>query len=193
MGGVPRRRTRRVRVFLVLRPLPGLGGPAEADHAPDPYRRREAVCRLCRPHWRDRRWPYWRDHPGTDLRRCPGCIELHIRRGGMEPEAAGLDRGTCPRLRLFRRRPPPDGPRLCSREHNRGFVPSSVMWRVRGKHLISLTDLGGGGTSRESSRKRTLYSLLPEWRLPCWNASSSSRRRSTGSWAAGSGLGSSFM
>jgi DNA-binding Lrp family transcriptional regulator len=38
----------------------------------------------------------------------PGCIELHIRRGGMEPKAAGLDRGTCPRLRLFRQLHPPD-------------------------------------------------------------------------------------
>src|SRR5712671_3114728 len=58
VGGVPRRRTRRVRVFLVLRSVPGLGGSAEADDAPDPYRRREAVCRLCRPHRRGRRWPH---------------------------------------------------------------------------------------------------------------------------------------
>jgi hypothetical protein len=44
--------------FLVLRPLPGLGGPAEADDAPDPYRRREAVCRL--------RWPYPKLNKNTD-------------------------------------------------------------------------------------------------------------------------------
>jgi hypothetical protein len=31
VGGVPGRCARRVRLFLVLRPLPGLGGPAEAD------------------------------------------------------------------------------------------------------------------------------------------------------------------
>src|SRR5438045_5278188 len=41
---------RRVRLFLVLRSLPGMGGPAAADDAPDPYRRREAICWLCRPH-----------------------------------------------------------------------------------------------------------------------------------------------
>src|SRR5947208_11511485 len=57
VGGVPGRRARRVRLFLVLRSLPGLGGPAEADDAADPYRRREAVCRFRRPHWRGRRWP----------------------------------------------------------------------------------------------------------------------------------------
>ena len=43
---------RRVRLFLVLRSLPGLGRPAEADDAPDPYRRREAVRRFRRPHRR---------------------------------------------------------------------------------------------------------------------------------------------
>src|SRR5437762_1260862 len=37
--------------------------------------------------------------------------ELHLRRGGVEPEATGLDRGACPRLCLFRRRRPPDGQR----------------------------------------------------------------------------------
>src|SRR6266436_3427575 len=58
VGGVPGWCARRVRVFLVLRPLPGLGGPAEADDAPDPYRRREAVCRLRRPHRRGGRWPH---------------------------------------------------------------------------------------------------------------------------------------
>src|SRR5438105_8909835 len=58
LGGVPGWCARRVRVFLVLRPLPGLGGPAEADDAPDPYRRREAVCRLRRPYRRGRRWPH---------------------------------------------------------------------------------------------------------------------------------------
>src|SRR5437762_1001500 len=57
VGGVPGRRGRRVRLFLVLRSVPRLGGPAEADDAPDPYRRREAVCRLRRPHRRGRRWP----------------------------------------------------------------------------------------------------------------------------------------
>ena len=49
-GGVPGRLARRLRLFLVLRSVPGLGGPAEADDAPDPCRRREAVCRLGRPH-----------------------------------------------------------------------------------------------------------------------------------------------
>jgi len=39
VGGVPGRQPRRVRLFLVLRSLPGLGGAAEADDAPDPYRR----------------------------------------------------------------------------------------------------------------------------------------------------------
>jgi hypothetical protein len=51
--------TRRVRVFLALRPLLGFwGGPAEANDAPDPYRRREAVRRPRRPHRRSRRWPH---------------------------------------------------------------------------------------------------------------------------------------
>ena len=58
VGGVPGQRARRVRLFLVLRSLPGMGGPAAADDAPDPYRRREAVCRLRRPNRRGRRWPH---------------------------------------------------------------------------------------------------------------------------------------
>src|SRR5215472_6087888 len=37
-----------------LRPVPRLGRPAETDDAADPCRRREAVCRLRRPHRRDR-------------------------------------------------------------------------------------------------------------------------------------------
>ena len=57
MGGVPRRRRRRVRLFLVLRSLPGLGRPAEADDAPGPCRRREAVRRFRRPHRRGGRRP----------------------------------------------------------------------------------------------------------------------------------------
>jgi hypothetical protein len=53
MGGIPSRCARRLRLFLVvLRSLPGLGRPAEANDAPDPPRRREAVFRFRRPHRR---------------------------------------------------------------------------------------------------------------------------------------------
>ena len=69
VGGVPRRRARRVRLFLVLRSLPGLGRAAEADDAPGPCRRREAVRRFRRPHRRGDRRPHRRDHAGADLRR----------------------------------------------------------------------------------------------------------------------------
>src|SRR5437660_12440057 len=40
----------------------------------------------------------------------------------MEPEAAGLDRGTCPRLRLFRRRRPPDGLRQSQGRDYQGLL-----------------------------------------------------------------------
>ena len=44
-----------LRLQLVLRALPRLGGPAVADHAPDPCRRREDVRRLRRPDRRGHR------------------------------------------------------------------------------------------------------------------------------------------
>ena len=83
---------RRVRLFLVLRSLPGLGRPAEADDAPDPCRRREAVRRFRRPHRRGDRSLNRRDRAGADLRRRARRLQLHLRRGDLEPEAAGLDR-----------------------------------------------------------------------------------------------------
>src|SRR5271167_2601406 len=46
VGGIPGRRCRGVQLFLVLRSLPGLDRPAEADDAPGPRRRREAVRRF---------------------------------------------------------------------------------------------------------------------------------------------------
>ena len=129
VGGVSRRRARRVRLFLVLRSVPGLGRPAEADDAPDPCRRREAVRRFRRPHRRGRRWPHRRDHPGADLRRRPGRVELHLCRGGVEPEAAGLDRRACPRLCVFRRRRPADGQRQSEGRHHQGLASTS-RWSI---------------------------------------------------------------
>src|SRR6516165_4293700 len=41
---------------------------------------------------------------------------------GEKPEAAGLDRGTCPRLRLFRRRRPPDGQRQPQGRDHQGLL-----------------------------------------------------------------------
>src|SRR6266851_3580510 len=90
--------------------------------APDAYRRREAVRRFRRPHRRGRRWPHRRDHPGADLCRRPGRIELHLRRGGVEPEAAGLDRRACPRLCVFRRCRPADGQRQSQGRHHQGLL-----------------------------------------------------------------------
>ena len=41
---------RRLQLFVVLRTLQGMGRPPQADPAPGPCRRREAVRRLFRPH-----------------------------------------------------------------------------------------------------------------------------------------------
>src|ERR1700730_4772470 len=40
----------------------------------------------------------------------------------MEPEAAGLDRGTCPRFRFFRGRHPPDGQRQSQGRDHQGLL-----------------------------------------------------------------------
>jgi hypothetical protein len=61
-----------------------------------------------------------RAHPGADLRRRPGCLYLYLRRGGLEPETAGLDRHACPRHRLFRRRCATD--RVCRASSSKGVV-----------------------------------------------------------------------
>src|ERR1700680_4501432 len=106
----------------VLRPVPGWGGRAEADDAPDAYRRREAVRRFRRPHRRGRRWPDRRDHPGADFCRRAGRVQLHLFRSGMEPEAAGLDRRAYPPLRLFWRRRPADGQRQSQGRHHQGLL-----------------------------------------------------------------------
>src|ERR1700758_5476846 len=52
-----------------------------------------------------------------------GGLQLHLRPGGVEPEAAGLDRGACPRLRVFRRRRPPDGQRQSQGRDHQGLLP----------------------------------------------------------------------
>ena len=85
VGGVPRRRTRRVRLLQVLRTVPGLGGPAAADDAPDPYRRRKAVRRLRRGHHAgDRRPATGEVRAGADVRRRAGRLQLHLCRGDLE-------------------------------------------------------------------------------------------------------------
>ena len=43
-------RARRLHLLVVLRPLQGVGRPSQADAAPGPCRRREALRRLRRPH-----------------------------------------------------------------------------------------------------------------------------------------------
>jgi hypothetical protein len=62
VGGVPRRRCRRLQLFLVLRSLPGLGRAVEADDAADPPRRRQAVRRFSRARRRGDRC-----RPGADF------------------------------------------------------------------------------------------------------------------------------
>ena len=104
VGGVPGGASRRLRLQPVLRALPALGGPARADDAPAPRRRRADVRRLCR---RDASGDRRRDRhgaPGPALRRGARRVELHVRRGDLDAEPAGLDRLARPGARLVRRR-----------------------------------------------------------------------------------------
>ena len=71
--------------------LPCLEGRARPDHASEPCGRREDVRRLCRRHPRGDRRPYRRGPRGPDLRRHPGRLQLHLRRGDLDASAAQLD------------------------------------------------------------------------------------------------------
>ena len=57
VGGVPAARAGRLSLQPLVRAVPRLGGPAVADDAPGPSRRRAAVRRLCRPDRRSDRRP----------------------------------------------------------------------------------------------------------------------------------------
>ncbi len=94
--------------IALLRDLRRMGTPAVADHAPGPSGRRAAVRRLCRPDGRTDRRHDRRDAAGAGLRRRARRLQLHLCRGELDPDAAGLDRRPCPRARLHRRRAAPD-------------------------------------------------------------------------------------
>ena len=74
-----------------------------AGHAPAPRRGRQGVRRLLRQA-ADGDRPGLRDGAaGGDLRRRAGRVELHLCRGDLDPDAAGLDWRPHPHVRLLRR------------------------------------------------------------------------------------------
>ncbi len=91
-GGQPRR----VPVQPLVRALPGLGGPAVADHAAGPPGRGAAVRRLRRADSGGGRPDHRRGPGGAGLRRGAGRLELHLCRGGLDANAAGLGGCPCP-------------------------------------------------------------------------------------------------
>ena len=91
LAGIPGTSTGRLAVQPVLRALPRLAGAPGHRHAPDPPGRREVVRRLRRAHRRGHRPDHGGGAPGAGLRRRAGGLELHLRRGDLEPAATGLD------------------------------------------------------------------------------------------------------
>jgi Sigma-70, region 4 len=73
--------------------------------------------------------------PVQIFRRRPGCIELHLRRGGLEPEAAGLD------------------PRMSA--------PSPISAAPHGRQSATISR---PGSSRLASTSRWSTGLMPTWR-----------------------------
>src|SRR5215211_1976182 len=104
VGGVPAARAGRLCLQPLVRAVPRLGGPAVADDAAGPSRRRADVRRLRRPDRRSDRPRHRRGPAGAGLRRGDGRLQLHLRRGDADPEPAGLDRGACPCACLHGRR-----------------------------------------------------------------------------------------
>src|SRR5262249_21848865 len=69
-----------------------------------PCRRRQTVCRLRRRHGAGDRRPAHRPGPrGADFCRCPGRLQLHLRRGELDPVAGRLDQRPYPSFRGARR------------------------------------------------------------------------------------------
>ena len=105
LGRISGRSSRGLRLLPVLRAITAAGGAALAGHAPAPCRGR-AGCSSTIP---ARRLAVIDPAtgavaPGGDLHRRARGLELHLCRGELEPDAAGLDRRPCPRVRLLRRR-----------------------------------------------------------------------------------------
>ena len=79
-----------------------------ADDAPGACRRRQGLRGLFRKEGADRRSQDRRGPGGGTLRRHARRIELHLRRGHLDPDASGLDRLPCAHVRLLRWRAPAD-------------------------------------------------------------------------------------
>ena len=109
-------------LFRVVRAAPVSG------HAPAPRRGRQGVRRLLGQAARGDRPGLGDGAAGGDLRRRPGGVELHLRRGGVDPDAAGLDWRPQPHVRLLRRGAAAGHPGICARAHIRGYVPLIDMW-----------------------------------------------------------------
>ena len=97
----------RLRLQPVLRSVPRVRAAPLAGDAPGPSGRRQGVRRLLRQEDRHRRSRHRRRARGGDLRRRAGRLELHLCRGDLDPDAAGLDRRPCPHVPLLRRRAAP--------------------------------------------------------------------------------------
>ena len=70
----------------------------------------------------DRRSAHRRGARGRDLRRRARRLELHLRRGDLDPDAAGLDRRACAHVPLLRRRAAPGRARQSEERGPQGLV-----------------------------------------------------------------------
>ena len=146
---------------MVLRSVSGVGWPSQADAAAGSSGWREAVRRLRRADGGGIRWGDRRRSACGDLRRCPWCVQLHLRRGNLDAGTGGLDWRACQRAGGGRRRAAADRQRQSQVWDHQG-----LLFRAGGepdlrRHGGALWHGDHPGTPRQAARQSQGGSWCP--------------------------------
>jgi hypothetical protein len=160
VGGVPTGRTRGLRLQPLVRAVSRLGGPAVTDDAAGASRRRAPVRRLCRADCRTVRRAHRRGQSSAGLRRRDGRLQLHLRRGELDADAARLDRFACPRARLHGRRAGATGAR-----QPQGRRDPRQLVRTRPQPISTWRPITAPRSFRHG---RGAHATRPRSRSACW-------------------------
>ena len=139
VGGISGGPPGRLRLQPVLPAVPRVRAAAVADHAPAARRRAQGVRRLLRQAGADCRSAHRRSAHGRDLRGGARRLQLHLRRGDVDADVAGLDRRPCAHVPLLWRSAATAGSRQPQERHQQGLV-----LRPRGEPQLR----GDGGALR---------------------------------------------
>ena len=159
----------RVRVLLVLRSLPRMGRPPEADAAPGAHGGRAGVRRLRRSHHGGDRRGDRRNPPRRDLRRRAGRLQLHLCGSDLDAVAAGLDRRARGHAGVHRRCAQADRQRQSACRDHPGLLLRAVGQPHLRRHGVALRHRGRFRRVRTSRATRQ-------------RSRSASRSCSAGSW-----------